>query len=39
MNKNNGFISFEDLKAMNQFIELLYGTYRGYTIISMGPPS
>ena len=40
MKKNNGFISFEDLESYESIYRTpVVGTYRGYTIVSMGPPS
>ena len=40
MEKNNGFISFEDLESYESVYRTpVVGTYRGYTIVSMGPPS
>ena len=40
MEKNNGFISLEDLKSYKSVYRTpIVGTYRGYTIVSMGPPS
>lgn len=40
MNKSNGIISYEDLnKYQPKERDVLKGTYRGYEIISMGPPS
>ena len=40
MKANNGLISYEDLKEYNSvYRKPIIGSYRGYTIISMGPPS
>ena len=40
MKANNGLISHDDLKEYNSvYREPIVGSYRGYTIISMGPPS
>ena len=40
MKANNGLISHDDLKEYNSvYREPIVGNYRGYTIISMGPPS
>jgi gamma-glutamyltranspeptidase/glutathione hydrolase len=40
MKANNGLISHNDLKEYNSlYREPIIGSYRGYTIISMGPPS
>ena len=40
MKANNGLITYEDLKEYNSvYRKPIIGTYRGYTIISMGPPS
>jgi len=40
MKTNNGLISHDDLKEYNSvYREPIVGSYRGYTIISMGPPS
>lgn len=40
MKKNGGFITFDDLKNYKPKIRVpLKGTYRGYDIISMPPPS
>tara|TARA_B100001996_G_scaffold135497_1_gene103158 strand:- start:685 stop:2541 length:1857 start_codon:yes stop_codon:yes gene_type:complete len=40
MKANNGLISHNDLKEYNSvYREPIVGSYRGYTIISMGPPS
>jgi len=40
MKKNNGFISYEDLESYESIYRTpVVGTYRGYTIVSMGPPS
>jgi len=40
MQSNNGLISKEDLKNYTSiYRKAVTGTYRGYTIISMGPPS
>ena len=40
MKANNGLITYEDLKEYNSvYREPIIGSYRGYTIISMGPPS
>ncbi|MEP7146488.1 MAG: gamma-glutamyltransferase [bacterium] len=40
MNRSNGIITYEDLIKYNpKERETLKGTYRGYEIISMGPPS
>ena len=40
MKANNGLISHKDLKEYSSvYREPVIGTYRGYTIISMGPPS
>ena len=40
MKANNGLITYEDLKEYNSvYRKPIIGSYRGYTIISMGPPS
>ena len=40
MKANNGLITHEDLKEYNSvYRKPIIGSYRGYTIISMGPPS
>ena len=40
MKANNGLISHDDLKKYNSvYRKPIVGSYRGYTIISMGPPS
>ena len=40
MKANNGLITYEDLKEYNSvYRKPVIGSYRGYTIISMGPPS
>lgn len=40
MKANNGLITYEDLKEYNSvYRKPIIGTYRGYNIISMGPPS
>ena len=40
MKANNGLITYEDLKEYNSvYRKPIIGNYRGYTIISMGPPS
>ena len=40
MKANNGLITYEDLKEYNSvYRKPIVGNYRGYTIISMGPPS
>ena len=40
MKANNGLITYEDLKEYNSvYRKPVVGNYRGYTIISMGPPS
>jgi len=40
MKANNGLISHEDLQEYNSVYRTpIIGSYRGYTIISMGPPS
>ena len=40
MNENNGLISLKDLKEYNSiYRKPILGTYRNYTIVSMGPPS
>ena len=40
MNKGNGIISLTDLENYSsEYRETVSGTYRGYKIISMGPPS
>ena len=40
MKANNGLITYEDLKEYNSvYRKPIVGSYRGYTIISMGPPS
>ncbi len=40
MKANNGLISHDDLNEYNSvYREPIVGSYRGYTIISMGPPS
>ena len=40
MEKNNGFISLEDLKSYESIYRTpIIGIYRGYTVVSMGPPS
>ena len=40
MKLNNGLISHDDLKEYNSvYREPIVGSYRGHTIISMGPPS
>jgi gamma-glutamyltranspeptidase / glutathione hydrolase len=40
MNKSNGIISYEDLKKYEpKERDVLKGSYRGFEIISMGPPS
>ena len=40
MKANNGLISYDDLKEYNSvYREPIIGNYRGYTVISMGPPS
>jgi gamma-glutamyltranspeptidase/glutathione hydrolase len=40
INKTNGIISYEDLISYQpKEREVIKGTYRGYEIISMGPPS
>ncbi len=40
MKANNGLISHDDLKEYNSvYRKPIVGSYRGYTIISMGPPS
>ncbi len=40
MKANNGLITYEDLKEYNSvYRKPIIGSYRGYTMISMGPPS
>ena len=40
MKANNGLITYKDLKEYNSvYRKPIIGSYRGYTIISMGPPS
>ncbi len=40
MKANNGLITYKDLKEYNSvYRKPVIGSYRGYTIISMGPPS
>ena len=40
MKANNGLITYKDLKEYNSvYRKPIIGTYRGYSIISMGPPS
>ena len=40
MKANNGLITYEDLKEYSSvYRKPIIGSYRGYTIISMGPPS
>lgn len=40
MNRGNGIITHEDLKNYkSEWVEPISGTYRGYNIISMPPPS
>ena len=40
MKANNGLITYEDLKEYNSvYRKPIIGSYRGYSIISMGPPS
>ena len=40
MKANNGLITYKDLKEYNSvYRKPIIGSYRGYTMISMGPPS
>ena len=40
MKANNGLITYEDLKDYNSvYRKPIVGSYRGYSIVSMGPPS